>query len=313
MRSPELTEVEHEITVSAPAEQVYRLLADVTNWPRIFPPTVHVERFEGDDTQERIRIWATADGGVRTWTSRRSLDAASRRITFRQEVSAHPVASMGGAWIIEPLPSGQSRIRLLHDYRAVDDDPDSLARIDRAVDGNSRSELAALKTNVEFATAAAELTFSFTDSVRIAGSAQAAYDFINDAGLWASRLPHVASVRLDESSLGIQELEMETRAKDGSTHTTKSYRVCLAPREIAYKQVTLPPFMRLHTGRWTFVPDGDGVVVSSQHTVVLDRDRVAGLLGPSPDLAHARRLVQESLSANSLTTLSYAKAHIEQA
>ena len=56
---------------------------------------------------------------------------------------------MGGTWIIEPAGEGASRVRLLHDYRAVDDDPEGLAWIDQAVDRNSRSELAALKANVE--------------------------------------------------------------------------------------------------------------------------------------------------------------------
>ena len=36
-------EVEHEVTVRAPAAELYRYIADVENWPRLFPPTVHVE------------------------------------------------------------------------------------------------------------------------------------------------------------------------------------------------------------------------------------------------------------------------------
>ena len=65
--------VEHEIRVLAPAEEVYRLIADVASWPRIFPPTVHVEHVEQDKAEERIRIWATANGEAKTWTSRRVL------------------------------------------------------------------------------------------------------------------------------------------------------------------------------------------------------------------------------------------------
>ncbi len=44
---------------------------------------------------------------------------------------------MGGTWVIEELPDGGSLVRLLHDYRAVDDDPGGLAWIDEAVDRNS--------------------------------------------------------------------------------------------------------------------------------------------------------------------------------
>ncbi|RSS34260.1 cyclase, partial [Streptomyces sp. WAC07061] len=245
MSQPGLREVEHEITVSAPASAVYRLIAEVGNWPRIFPPTIYVDHVPEGPGEERIRIWATANGEAKSWTSRRSLDPVGLRITFRQEVPAPPVASMGGAWVIEELGEGLSRVRLLHDYRAVGDDAGSLAWIDEAVDRNSRSELAALKTNVEAAHAAESLTFSFEDTVQIAGSAKDVFDFVNEAGLWQERLPHVASVRLSEETPGLQELEMDTRAKDGSVHTTKSYRVTFPHHKIAYKQTTLPALMTL--------------------------------------------------------------------
>lgn len=304
-------EVEHEITVQAPAAEVYRLLAEVENWPRIFPPTLYVDHVEQGEKEERIRIWATANGTAKNWTSRRTLDAEALRITFRQEVSAPPVAAMGGTWIIEPLADGESRIRLLHDYRAIDDDPKSLEWIDEAVDRNSRSELAALKTNVELAHASAELTFSFEDTVHIAGSAKDAYDFINEAQLWEERLPHVAAVRLEEPTPGLQSLQMDTRAKDGSTHTTKSYRVCFPDHKIAYKQVTLPALMTLHTGRWTFEETDGGVAATSQHTVVLNTANITAVLGPEAGVAEAREYVRTALSTNSRATLGHAKDYAE--
>ncbi|GGV44049.1 aromatase/cyclase [Streptomyces spectabilis] len=304
-------EVEHEITVSAPADAVYRLIADVENWPRIFPPTVHVERVEGDDREERIRIWATGNGEVKHWTSRRVLDRAGLRVDFRQEVSTPPVAAMGGAWIIENLPSGQCRVRLLHDYRAVD--AAGLAWLDEAVDRNSRTELAALKENAERGLAAEDegLLCSFEDAVRIDGTAKDVYDFINEAHLWPERLPHVDSVRLDEPVPGLQTLEMDTRSKDGSAHTTKSHRVTFPHRKIAYKQITLPALMTLHTGYWTFTDTGSGVTASSQHTFVLDTGNVARVLGPDATTADAVAYVRTALSTNSLATLGAAKAYAE--
>ncbi|MEU8560255.1 aromatase/cyclase [Streptomyces cyaneofuscatus] len=306
-------EVEHEITVRAPAAEVYRLIADVANWPRIFPPTVHVEHAERGEHEERIRIWATANQQVKSWTSRRTLHPDELRITFRQEVSAPPVAAMGGAWIIEALSADASRIRLLHDYRAVDDEPEALRWIDEAVDTNSRSELAALKSNLELARATEELAFSFEDTVRVAGSAKDLYDFIDAAHLWPERLPHVATVRLDEVAPGVQLLEMDTRAKDGSTHTTASYRVCFPHSRIAYKQVTLPALMALHTGVWTFEDEADGdVLATSQHTVVLNTANIARVLGPDAGVAEARAYVHTALSTNSLATLGHAKAYAEE-
>ncbi|MEU2236527.1 MULTISPECIES: aromatase/cyclase [Streptomyces] len=307
-------EVEHEITVNAPAAAAYRLLAEVTNWPRIFPPTIHVDQVEKNEagTEERIRIWATAGGEAKNWTSRRTLDPDALRITFRQEITTPPVAAMGGTWIIEPLGDRDSRIRLLHDYRAIDDDPDGLRWIDEAVDRNSRSELAALKENLELAHAAEDVTFSFTDSVLVQGSAKRAYAFIDEAHLWAERLPHVATVRLTEDSPGLQTLEMDTRAKDGSVHTTKSYRVTFPHHRIAYKQVTLPALMTLHTGLWTFEETPEGTVASSQHTVTLNTANIAKILGPEATVADARAYVHSALSTNSLATLGHAKSHAEQ-
>ncbi|MEV8536616.1 aromatase/cyclase [Streptomyces sp. NPDC051211] len=305
-------EVEHEITISAPAGAVYRLLAEVTNWPRIFPPTIHVDRVEADGAEERIRIWATANGDAKNWTSRRTLDPEGLRITFRQEVPAAPVAAMGGTWILEPLGEGETRVRLLHDYSAIGDDPHDLLWIERAVDKNSLSELAALKKNVELAHAAEELTFSFTDTVHINGSAKDAFDFINEADRWAERLPHVAVVRLTEDTPGLQTLEMDTRAKDGSVHTTKSYRVVFPDHKIAYKQVTLPALMTLHTGEWTFVETDGVTAASSQHTVTLNTDNIEKILGPDATVADARAYVHSALSTNSTATLNHAKAYAEK-
>ena len=312
MAKQELREVEHDITVSAAAADVYRLIAEIENWPRIFPPTVYADYAERSGLQERIRIWATANGDVKNWTSRRMLDPPNLRIAFRQEVSAPPVAAMGGAWLIEPVSSRECRVRLLHDYRAIDDDPDALAWINQAVDRNSRSELAALKANVEVddGTSAGRL-LSFADTVRIGGSAEDVYDFLNEAQLWEERLPHVARVDLQEETPGLQILEMDTRGKDGSTHTTKSVRVCFPYRKIAYKQVTLPALMSLHNGYWQLEADGDGVLATSHHTVVINTANIPAVLGAAAGVAQARDLVKNSLSTNSRTTLAHAKQYAE--
>jgi aromatase len=313
MTDVNLREVEHTITISAPAADVYRLIAEVENWPRIFPPTVYVDHVERSGQQERIRIWATANGDAKNWTSRRVLDPAALRIGFRQEVSAPPVAAMGGTWIIEPAGDGVSRVRLLHDYRAVDDDPGGLAWIDAAVDKNSRSELAALKANIELVTGAetADLLVSFQDTVHVAGAAKDVYDFINEAQLWQERLPHVARVRLTEDTPGLQILEMDTQTKDGSTHTTKSVRVCFPHSRIVYKQITVPALMTLHTGYWQLDEDSDGVAATSQHTVMINTANIKAVLGPDAGVPEARAFVRNALSTNSLATLGHAKAYAE--
>ncbi|MEU6102503.1 aromatase/cyclase [Streptomyces flaveolus] len=305
-------EVEHDITVRAAAGDVYRLLAEVENWPRLFPPSVYVDYLERGGDEERIRIWATANGEAKNWTSRRVLDPDALRIRFWQEVSAPPVAEMTGTWIIEPVSAEETRVRLLHTYRAIDDDPESLAWIDAAVDRNSRAELPALKDNLELTAQAGELTLSFEDSVRVEGSAKDVFDFLNEADRWTERLPHVASVEFTEDTPGLQTLRMDTRTKDGSTHTTESVRVAFPHHRIAYKQTTLPALLTLHTGYWQLDEDSDGVTTAtSQHTVVLNPDAITQVLGADAGVPEARAFIREALGGNSRATLGHAKRYAE--
>ncbi|MGW1196783.1 aromatase/cyclase [Streptomyces sp. NPDC002536] len=308
---------EHTVTVAASPDAVYGLIADVSAWPQVFGPTVHAEVPEDDGGRQLLRIWATANGQVRTWQSRRELDPEARTVAFRQVVSAAPVESMGGEWRIEPDEDGGCRVVLLHDYRAIGDDPESVALIEQAVDRNSTAELAALKRVAEQGAARDELHFTFSDSVRIEGAAADVFSFLDRADLWPERLPHVARLGLTEDEPGIQHMDMDTRSPDGSAHNTTSVRVCFADRhEIVYKQLRVPAAMSGHTGRWTIEPDaeggGDAVVATSWHTVTLDPEGVRQALGAQATLAEARALVRRALGANSSTTLRHAKHYAEE-
>ncbi|TCK22091.1 aromatase/cyclase [Pseudonocardia endophytica] len=315
---PTTRETEHEVLVDAPPVDVYRIVVDVERWPEIFHPTVHVEVVEretgpdGSARSERIRIWATANGTAKTWTSRRTLDPDARRITFRQEVSQPPVGGMGGAWIVEDAGGGRSRVRLLHDYHAAGDDPADLQWIDQAVDRNSRVELEALRSHLERATSAPELLFTFEDSVEVGGAGRDVYDFINEAQLWDERLPHVAKVSLEEDTPGLQLLAMDTRTKDGSTHTTESVRVCRPHSRIVYKQTRVPPLMTLHTGEWQIADrPGGRVSVTSRHTVRINEEKIADVLGAQAGVGDARDYLRRALGGNSLATLELAQRYAE--
>ncbi|MFJ9775890.1 aromatase/cyclase [Kitasatospora sp. NPDC101157] len=300
------------MSVAAPADVTYDLLADVTGWPRLFGPTVHAEREPAGEDRERIRLWALANGEVRTWTSRRELDRAQRRIAFRQEVSQPPVATMGGTWQVTPGPDGTCTVVLTHDFAAVDDDPDGLDWIETAVDRNSLAELAALKAAAEAHREAGELLLTFEDAVTVDGPADEVYSFIARCDLWPERLPHVSRLGLTETVPGLQLMSMDTRAPDGTVHTTESVRVCFEPGRIVYKQTRVPPIMTAHTGEWTFHRTEDGLVrATSRHTVAINPRTVPDLLGPRASVADARAAVRKALGTNSLATLNLAKAHVE--
>jgi aromatase len=303
-------DTEHAVDVDAPAERVYSLIADVGKWPATFPPTVHAECVERDGNSELIRIWATANGTAKTWTSRRQHDPDHMTVSFRQERSQHPVGGMGGTWVVEPASEFQCRVRLLHDFFAATDDPADLDWISQAVDRNSLSELQALKASAELT--GSDQLITFDDTVTVDGSAKDVYDFINEAQLWPERLPHVARVSLDEDTPGLQILDMDTSTKDGSVHTTRSVRVCRPYHSIVYKQIVLPALLTLHTGRWLIERgEGSGVSLTSRHTVCINSGRIADVLGPDADLATAQQFVRNALSGNSLTTMRAAKAYAE--
>ncbi|MDX3229765.1 aromatase/cyclase [Streptomyces sp. ME19-01-6] len=305
----------HAITVLAPARTVYGIIAGVTDWPQRFAPNVHVEHLERTPGGERIRIWAAAGGAVKNWTSRRELDPDGLRVTFRQEVSAPPVAAMGGEWIVTAHGENVSRLELRHDFRAVDDDPSGVRWITAAVDRNSESELAAVKALAELGGELAELEFSFEDTVFTSGDAALVYDYLYRADLWPERLPHVSRLDLKEDPVEprVQVMAMDTRTADGSVHTTESVRVCFGPNRIVYKQTAVPALMTAHTGSWTITPAGDGVAVTSRHTVILNPAAVERVLGPDKTVADARTYVQRALSTNSTTTLRHARAFAEAA
>lgn len=312
MKSTGHRAVEHEVTVAAPAAAVYQLIADAQRWPHIFPAVVHVDRIEQAGRTERLRMWAVGNGKPVGWTSARVLDPAGMRVEFRQEDCVPPVAAMSGRWLIEPVSKASSLVRLALEYRAVGGDPDGLSFIAQAVEQNSEPELAALKASAEADPAAeAELGVSFEDTVWVDGAIKDVYDYLNEAQLWAERLPHVDRVCLTEETPGLQILEMDTHIKDGSPHTTRSVRVCFPPGRIVYKQVGLPAPLTVHTGYWQLTEEGDRVRAISQHSAVLNAAYIPTMLGQQATVRQARDFIRDALSTNSLATLGHAKKHAE--
>ncbi|MEU9241643.1 aromatase/cyclase [Streptomyces sp. NPDC048385] len=303
----------HEIEVAAPASVVYGIVSDAVTWPLHFPPNIHVEQLESDGRRERLRMWAMANGRIKSWTSRRELDPEARRIEFRQELSAAPVKSMGGTWIVEPHGAAGSRLVLLHDFTVRGDSADDVAWVERATDTNSRTELESLKKLAERWTHLDDLVLSFEDSVRVDGPAEQVYEFLYRVRDWPDLVPHVSRLDVAEDDPGVQVMSMDTRTTDGTTHTTESVRVCFPHAgRIVYKQTVTPALMSVHIGEWQVVPDVSGVTVTSHHRVVLREENIRRVLGEAASVSEARRYVREALGRNSTATLSLAKEYAEK-
>jgi aromatase len=296
---------DHSITVAAPAREVYALIEDVLRWPVIFGPTVHVERLDSAGNEERLRIWAFAGEGVRSWESRRRLDPEGLRVEFGQATPPYPVATMGGEWRVSEGPDGGALVEFGHSFTAVGDDPSTLDRIEEVVDRNSRAELESLRVAAELRHRLGDLVVSFSDDVPIEGTQEVMYDVLARAEAWPKILPHVSRLDLREEDDGVQFMEMDTREGGGEdVHTTRSVRVCLPPDRIVYKQIGLPDFLTAHVGEWSLREGPHGGVAS--HTVILKEEAITRLLGPDGSVQDARRLVREAIGANSRMTLACA-------
>jgi len=301
-------ELEHTKLIAAPVDVVYGLVADVTRWPVIFEPTIHVEHLWREPGQERFQLWALVHGETRSWTSHRTLDQSNRRITFRQEHTIPPITSMEGEWVFREGPeAGTTMVHFTHRF-SVTGDASALEWTTTAVDRNSRRELAALARVAEFGHPVDELLFSFEDTVDLAGPASEAYAFIERSDAWPKRLPHVRQVTLRENE-GVQDMTMEVMTPDGNAHFVHSIRVCLPPRRIAYKQPRPPRLLLGHSGVWDF-HNGAEPKVTSRHTVLIDPAAVAEVLGPDATVADARDHVRRTVGGNSQTTLAHAAAHV---
>ncbi|MFF4469551.1 SRPBCC family protein [Streptomyces sp. NPDC001599] len=310
MSRPGEHRVAHTLRTTAPARRLYDLVARVEHWPAVFEPTVHVQVLERGRGTERFRIWARVGGRVKTWTSRRTLDPDALRVTFRQELTQPPIASMGGSWEFRGDGDG-TEVVLTHDFAAVDEA--ALPGLREALDANSEKELAALATLAERRQPPEELVFTFEDTLRVP-SGDEAYAFIERSDLWQERLPHVRKVTLTEEAAGtgpsetqdmtVQDMTMETVTTDGGTHTTRSIRLCVPGKSIVYKQLVPPALLSGHCGAWLFGED----TVTARHTVAIDPARVEEVLGRGGTVADARAHLREVLGANSRATLRHAAA-----
>jgi aromatase len=300
----------HTAEVAAPPERVYELIADVNRWPEIFDPVITVEYLGNRDATERVRVWELAGGEVRGSVSHRELNPGRLQIRFRHEETPHPIASLGGLWLVLPKGSG-STVVLDHHYRVAGEDPADADWLARSIDATGVEMLAALREAAELGDALEPLWLSCVDGVNIAGDPRDVYDFLARAHDWPQRLPHIEALKVEEDVFDIQHLEAGIRLPNGSVHATSIVRVCFPETRIAYKQLRTPAIMRAHTGTFTITALPHGVRATSAHTALLRRDKVAGQLARGSTLDDVRSSVRDVLRSLSRATLGRAKQFAE--
>ncbi|WP_052412428.1 aromatase/cyclase [Streptomyces mutabilis] len=301
----------HEVTVAAPAEAVHRLLADLDNWPWIFQPFVHVELLGTDGDFERIGMWTTTGDEVVHWVALRRVDDAGLRIDFRPESPAAPLETMRRTWVVEPLSERKCTVRLLHHYTLTGDDPAAREATARVIDTVAEGETAAVRAAAEMSSDAAELLLTVTDAVDIAAPEEAVYRTLYDVRAWPGILSHVARATPLQDADGLQLVEIDTVETSGGLLAMRTARVGRPPHTLAYKQLVLPPVGRSHHVRWHLAPAPGGTRVTSEQTVVIDREGIEGMLGRGKSTADATAFVRRELSAKARLLLDGVKEHLE--
>lgn len=303
---------------TAPAGRAYGLVADVTRWPLLFTPCLHIDLLDSGPDGDRFRMWVLSGGGVRSWTSVRQADDAALRVSFRQEQPAPPLAAAAGTWQFEDSGTEEpNRITLTNAYTLTDPaDTRTEAFLAQALERHNTEEVTAVRYWAERSEDLGDLLFSFTDEVETDGPADAVHEFLHRADLWPKRLPHVTRLELEAApaagageDVEQQTLEMDTLSPDGSVHTSRSVRLCFAGERIVFRQTSVPRPLRAHGGVWTVVADGPRTRVSVRHDVALDPEAIESVLGAGTTPARARATVQELLRRNSLQTLERAGAY----
>ncbi|MFD5740344.1 aromatase/cyclase [Streptomyces massasporeus] len=306
---------QHDVVIAAPAGVVYGLVADAAHWPRYFPSVVHVEQLESDGRQERHRLWDTAEGQVRSWTTRLVFSSDLRRVDFWQEQPAPPLTSMRGTWTVEALDDRRTRLTLRRTFTVARDDPASAARAEHTLDTTARTDLEGVRHHAQHWSDLDALMLSFEDSTRVNGPAELVYDVLYRIRDWPQLLPQVDRADVTEDPPGVQLVRARTHATGRlPARTTEAVRICFPHAGRIVFKLTVPPGpLAAHTGEWSVVPDTAGVTVTAQHRAVLDPDRIETVLGTGTDIARARRHVRESLGQESRAVLELARQHAESA
>lgn len=305
----------HTIDVDAPAGVVYTLIVSAERRPLYFPSNMYVEQLDVHDFQgtcERLRVWALADGEIKSWTSDQVKDSARRSLVFRQDRIMEPAQSMGGTFCVQPLGPDRCRLTVDHEFSSQGDSPQNMAWLEWNVAATTRSDLKNLRFLAERWTRLDELLLSFEETLRIKGPAELVHSFIYDVASWPEHLVHVRRVDLNEPQVGVQKVSMALTTADGTVQNITSVRLCFPHAGlIVYKETTPRKLLAAHCGEWSVLSDDNGVTVTSQHHVVLREKDIGQVLGPGATLEDARRQVRADLGGETLHTLHQARKHVE--
>lgn len=254
------------VDVDAPADVVYRALTDVADWPVLYPWIAHTEVVAREGADDEVKFWAVRpgpEGGLRIWTSKRTLDAAARRMVFEQQGSVGPIEQLGGTWDFLPREDGGCRVESGHWFTTASDPAVTAGELDR----HGALQMQTLKAQTESATA---LT---TDVVR----AEAAATVPGPLGKVRARL--LAALPAGEGD-----------AWFGETEAGPTVQIVHGDGVVVQKPLAPPEPAELLRTRWRFAEEAAGVRVTADVLAVArhGHERVRALAGAGVRDALAR-------------------------
>ncbi|MEU5796560.1 aromatase/cyclase [Streptomyces sp. NPDC047813] len=276
----------HRITVMAPPEVVYDLVADHAHTPRLSPTVVHIERLEGDSRHDVIQRWVVDGGTPRTWQVARTLDANAGRISFDQLAAAPPVASMHGEWSIRAGADGGTDVELSHAWTLTVGDAEAAEQMVRRMDTGIGKQLRGLKRFAEQLVALTEHEFTQETSVFVPALPLEAVDALWGPAHRPGRLSGSASATVVAEAERCRLVDLRTAP--GGPALRRCY-VRPVDTVIVWKQTEgLPAYCRSVRGEVRARPAAGGSTVSVRRTDSLVPDALAGL----PAAAVAERLAE---------------------
>lgn len=228
------------IDVDAPAESVYRALTDVSGWPVLYPWIAHTEVVSRDGRDDEVKFWAVRpgpEGGLRIWTSRRTLDPVALRMDFTQQGSVGPIKELGGTWDFLPRPDGGCRVESGHWFTTDADPADTADELHR----HGGLQMRTLKSQTEHPTA---LT---SDVIRV-----------EDSAVLTGTVDSVRSVLL----AALPARESGESAWFGTLGTAPTVQMEHSGHTLVQKLLTPPDPAALYRRRWRLTEAPGGVLVT---------------------------------------------------
>ncbi|MCT9087704.1 SRPBCC family protein [Streptomyces sp. ASQP_92] len=242
------------IEIDAPADTVYRALTEVADWPLLYPWIAYTEVLTQQGQDDEVKFWAVRpgpEGGLRVWTSRRTLDPVALRMDFTQQGSVGPIKELGGTWDFLPRPDGGCRVVSGHWFTTDADPKETAGELDR----HGGLQMRTLKSKTEQPSSLTSDVIRVEDSVVLAGSVTEAH----------ARLLAALPAREGEESawFGTQDGAPAVQIEHGG-HT------------LVQKLLTPPEPAELYRRRWRLAAAPGGVSVTADVLAVASngRDRV---------------------------------------